>query len=383
MAKHLYGEIPDSYKSKEYLLLSPHMFRCFRELGLGYIESIFPKYQKMYHDATRFRLENMIFTSKEVMEGKIPPEQAEKIIIYTIPHVMSVRADLQMGLLKLLFGGSCDISFIILDDKTNELFHIANLHAENGIPVDWWTVDFSDELLERRHMKLGIKLKDIPKKVNYLKASKLIRDALLDIRNERTPQWADSMYSVATINTSMMFNLFTELSNYEMFNTMWMGLNSKRIYKMPDQLFTLYPSPPLIGTLAFLPYAKWTSKLVGLASGRRLVLHQIEDNVVDWIKQEFPEAYASVILKQWAIGIPVPEMTLSCEIPEKKQELLDENGDLRRHYPSGPRLTLEKLSIPEEEAFQGYLTDITDETPAEITRKNLISKNMGRFTEFF
>ena len=109
MTKHDYGEIPDSYRSKEYLLLSPHMFRCFRELGLDYIESIYPKYQTMHHDATRFRLENMIFTSKDVIDGTIPPEQAEKIIIYTLPHVMSVLADLQSGLLKLLFVDSVDI----------------------------------------------------------------------------------------------------------------------------------------------------------------------------------------------------------------------------------------------------------------------------------
>ncbi|NVM53166.1 MAG: hypothetical protein HWN66_05645 [Candidatus Helarchaeota archaeon] len=380
---HDYGEIPDSYRSKEYLLLSPHMFRCFREFGLDYVESIYPKYQKIQHDATRFRFENMIFTSKEVIEGKISPAQAEKIIIYTIPHVMSVRSDLQSGLLKLLFGDSCDISFIIFDDKSNELFHITNLHAENGVPVDWWMVNYEDELLERRHMKLGIKLKEIPTKYNYLKSSKLIREALLDIRNERTPQWADSMYSVTTINTSMMFNLFAELSNYEMFNTMWMGLNSKHVYKMPDQLFTLFPSPPLIGTLAYLPYSTWTSKLVGLASGRRLVLHQIEDDVVIWIKREFPDAFDSVLLKQWDIGIPVPQMTLGCEIPAKKQELLDVDGNLKREYPDGPRLTLEQLSIPREEAFKGYLTTITDNPlNLSISKKSLISKKMGRFTEF-
>ncbi|HUY01525.1 MAG TPA: hypothetical protein VMV49_18320 [Candidatus Deferrimicrobium sp.] len=383
MKKYQYGEIPDSYRSREYLLLCPHMFRCFRELGLNYIEGIYPKYQQMHHDATHYRLENMIYTSKDVIEGKISPEQAEKTIIYTLPHVMSVRADLQSGLLKLLFGDSVDISFLIFNDSDDELFHITNIHAESGIPVDWWMLDNNDELLERRHLKLGIKLKDIPKKVSYIQAAKLIRDVLLDVRNERTPQWADSMYSMTTINTSMMFNLFAELSNYEMFLTMWMGLNSKRVYKMRDQLFTLYPDPPLIGTLGFLPYSSWTSKMVGLASGRKLVLHQVESNVVAWIKREFPEAYLTVFLKQWEIGIPTPKMTLSCKISEDKNKLLDEKGNLLKAYPNNPRLMLEQLEIPEEEAFIGYLTDITDEESHEkFSRKNLLSKNMGRYTEF-
>ncbi len=386
MIKHYYGEIPDDYRSKEYLLLCPHIFRCFRELGLEYIERVYPKYQKILPEATQYRFSNMIFTSKEIVEGKILPDMAEKIILYTIPHVMSVRADLQMGLQKLLFGDSTDISFLILDDKTNELFHVTNLHSENGIPVDWWVVNHGDELLNRRHMKHGIRLKDIPKKTsNYLKATKMVRELLLDIRNERTPQFSHSMYSLSTVNSSMMFNLFAELSNYEIFNTIWMGMNSKRVYKMPDQLFTLYPSPPLIGTLTYLSMREWTSKLVGLASGRRLVLHQVEDLAIDWIKEEFPEILPMVLLDQWKAGIPNPGMTMGCDIPDKKEKLLDQTGNLVRHYPQGQRLTLEDLEIPEEEAFKGYLTNITDENLLDllISKKNLISQNMGRFTKFF
>jgi hypothetical protein len=233
-------------------------------------------------------------------------------------------------------------------------------------------------------MKLGVKLKDIPKKVNNLKAAKYIREVLLDIRNERTPQWVNSMYSLTSVNTSMMFNLFAELSNYEMFNTMWMGLNSKQVYKMQDHLFALFPSPPLIGTLSYLSYAKWTSKLVGLAAARRLVLHQIEDAAIEWIKEEFPEAFETVIMAQWRAGIPNPNMSVACEIPERKKDLISAQGDLVRSYPEGIRLTLEDLEIPEEEAFKGYLTNITDEVAlSDLSRKNLISMNMGRYTEFF
>ncbi|NVM30920.1 MAG: hypothetical protein HWN65_18915 [Candidatus Helarchaeota archaeon] len=383
---HDYEEIPDSYKSKEYLLLCPHIFRCFRELGLEYFDNIYPEYKKILPEATNYRFSNMIFTSKEIMEGKIPPEQAEKIILYTIPHVMSVRADLQMGLLKLLFGDSTDISFLILNDENNEIFHVTNLHAENGIPVDWWQVDSEDELLERRHIKYGYKLREIPSKTkNLIKASKMIRDTLMDIRNERTPWWQASMYSLSSVNTACMFNLFAELSNYEMFNLIWMGLNTKRIYGMADQLFNLYPSPPLIGTLAFLLRREWTSKLVGLASGRRLVLHQVEDVAIDWIKEKFPEALSIMLLEQWKQGIPNPRMSMACDIPEDKDKMLNESGDLVRQYPEGSRLTLENLEVPQDEGFKGYLTNITDEDPLDlsISKQNLISKNMGRFTKFF
>ncbi len=383
---HSYEEIPDNYRSKEYILLSPHTFRLFKELGLDYAENVYPEYKNILPSATKYRFGNMIYTSKDILEGKIPPEDAEKVVLYTIPHVMSVRADLQIGLLKLLYGDSCDISFLILNDETNELFHVTNLHAENGIPVDWWLVDSEDELLERRHIKYGYKLREIPARTkNFLKAAKMIRETLMDIRNERTPQWSNSMYSLSSVNTSAMFNLFAELSNYELFNMIWMGMNSKRIYKMPDQVFNLYPSPPLIGTLAFLSRRDWTSKLVGLASARRLVLHQVEDMIIDWISEKFPEALSIMLLDQWRNGIPNPKMSLDCFTPGKKEELLNTSGNLVREYPDGQRLTLEKLDIPEGEEYKGYLTNITDEDPLDlsISRNNLISKNMGRNTEFY
>ncbi len=386
MPQHNYEEIPDSYKSKEYLLLCPHAFRLFRELGLEYVEDVYPEYKNILPEATQFRFGNMIHTSKEIMQGKISPEDAEKIVLYTIPHVMSVRADLQIGLLKLLYGDSVDISFLILNDENNELFHVTNLHAENGIPVDWWHVDSEDELLERRHIKYGYKLREIPARTkNFLKAAKMIRETLMDIRNERTPQWSDSMYSLSSVNTSAMFNLFAELSNYELFNMIWMGMNSKQVYKMQDQVFNLYPSPPLIGTLAYLSRSEWTSKLVGISSGRRLVLHQVEDLIIEWISEKFPEALSTMLVEQWKTGIPNPKMTMDCEIPNKREGLLDESGDLVRNYPNGQRLTLEDLEIPEDEAYKGYLTTITDEDPLDltVTKNNLISKNMGRLTEFF
>lgn len=383
MTLHNFEEIPDNYKSKDYLLLCPHTFRLFRELGIAYFDNIYPEYKNILPEATKYRFGNMIHTSKEIMEGKISPKQAEKTVLYTIPHVMSVRADLQMGMLKLLFGDSCDISFLILNDSNNEVFHVTNLHAENGIPVDWWLVDSEDELLERRHLKYGYKLREIPAKTkNFLKASKMILETLRDIRNEFTPQFSQSMYSLSSVNTSCMFNLFAELSNYEIFNTIWMGMNSKRVYGMPDQVFNLYPSPPLLGTLALLSMHEWTSKLVGIVSGRRLVLHQIEDILVNWISERFPEALTIMLKEQWRQGIATPWMSMKVNIPERKEKMLNETGELIRNYPDATRLKLEALGIPEKEAFKGYLTNITDEdSQLSFSPNNLVSKSMGRDTQ--
>ena len=124
---------------------------------------------------------------------------------------------------------------------------------------------------------------------------------------------------------------------------------------------------------------------MGLASGRRLVLHQVEDVAIDWIKEKFPEALSIMLLEQWKQGIPNPRMSMACDIPEDKDKMLNESGDLVRQYPEGSRLTLENLEVPQDEGFKGYLTNITDEDPLDlsISKQNLISKNMGRFTKFF
>ncbi|NVM30070.1 MAG: hypothetical protein HWN65_14600 [Candidatus Helarchaeota archaeon] len=386
MPLHDFGEIPDDSRTKYFIPLSRHVYKVFRHFGTDYTETVFPKFKGIQYDVTKARWDNMIFTGKKIFEGEIPPEDAERTMLYTVPHVITCRADLQVGSNKLLYGDSCDVCFAILDDyPPYELLFVFNGHMESGVPLDWWLVMQDDELLDRRHMKRGYKMREIPGRTkNLTQGAKLLIDILQDIRNERTPQFTTSLLWVSMCWSSAMFNIFSEITNYETLSSIYRGLASKILYKLPDHYFIYYPIPPMFGSLAYTDLDKFDLVIAGLTSSHYLVLNTIEQGAIDWVKDEFPELFKLVYLEQFQEGLPTPQISIQTEIPTRKEKFVDNNGNLVRKEPAGTRLTLENLGIPEEEAFKGYLTDITHETPIDFkpSRDNLVSKGRGIHTEF-
>ncbi|MHA1297873.1 MAG: hypothetical protein ACTSO9_00345, partial [Candidatus Helarchaeota archaeon] len=262
---HKFSEIDDSSRTKNYLPLSRHVYKVFRHFGLEYMDSFFPKFKQIQYDVTKARWDNMIFTGKQIMEGVISKEDAERTFLYTVPHIVICRADLQVGTNKLLYGESTDVSFVIVDDMSEEILFIFNGHLEEGVPFDWWIEGFDSELLDRRHMKRGWKMREIPKRTkNFQQASKLLMDTLKDIRNERTPEFQNSLYTVCMCWSSAMFNSFAEVSNYEMLNQIFNGLACKHVFGLPDQYFMYYPVPPLFSSLMYTSRDRFTSMVAGL-----------------------------------------------------------------------------------------------------------------------
>ncbi|NHI92042.1 MAG: hypothetical protein EAX96_06025 [Candidatus Lokiarchaeota archaeon] len=373
------------HPNKEYMLLAPHMYKCFKELGADYIESLFPKFDEIQYDLIKERWDNMISTSRLVVSGKFTQEETSKMMLYTLPHVISTRTDLQTGLVKLLYGDSVDVTAIMLNDLTGHVVTCMNGHEEQGISVDWWNVGMNDELLERRHRKLGVKIKDIYNKTkNVAKTARLILDVMKDIRNERTPQWSTSLYSIVMLHTSGLFNFFVEPSNYEVLGSVWDGYNSKKYYGMKDHWFLFYPDLPLINSMALTSRGSFISRLGGLTSGKALCIHTIEDPAIDWIHEDVPEAYPAVVQHSREIGVPVARMTLECNVAGK-DNLLTPNEELNRKYPSGTRVKAEDINVTEREFYKGFLTNVMDDAPIDIkvTEKNLVSKNFGKNTTFY
>jgi len=382
-----FGEIPDETRTKYFLPLSRHVYKVFRHFGIEYMKTVFPKFRQGQYDVTKARWDNMIFTGTKIHSGEIPPEDAERTMLYTVPHVVTCRADLQVGSNKLLYGDSCDVCFAIIDDyPPYDLLFIFNGHMESGVPLDWWLVLHDDELLDRRHMKFGYKMREIPGRTkNLTDGAKLLLDILSDIRNERTPQFSNSLLWVSMCWSSAMFNMFSELTNYETLSSIYHGLASKILHKLADFYFIYYPIPPLFGSLAYTDLEKFELMLAGLTSNHYLVLNTIEDGAIKWVREELPELYKLVYLDQWDEGLPTPQLSLKTEIPRKKDKFVDATGNLVRKMPKGTRLTLENLGISEEEAYKGYLTDIDHETPIDFkpSHENLISQGRGIYTKFY
>ncbi|MHA1248438.1 MAG: hypothetical protein ACTSRP_00460, partial [Candidatus Helarchaeota archaeon] len=165
---HSFGEIPDDSRTKYYLPLSRYVYKIFRHFGLDYMKEVQKKFRQVQYDITAARWENMIYTGKKIVSGEMSEEDAKKSILYTVPHIISVRSDLQVGTNKLMYGDSADVSFAIIDDYTSEIQFVFNGHLESGVPWDWYLAGLDDELLERRHMKFGWKIKEIPAKTKTL-----------------------------------------------------------------------------------------------------------------------------------------------------------------------------------------------------------------------
>ena len=170
---------------------------AYTQAGYGKFEEIMPIIPDIAYDFIKLRLDEAIMSAQDCINGKL--KDPEKTMAYMLfPPITTVRCDLQQGLSKLLYGDSIDISFVIFYDLTGEIVFIFNGHCEDGIPIDWWLVGPDDEdVLERRHMKYGYKIKDIPTIAKGMeKSGDMLLGILQDIRNERSPQWASSTYQL-------------------------------------------------------------------------------------------------------------------------------------------------------------------------------------------
>ncbi|MHA1694222.1 MAG: hypothetical protein ACTSUG_03095 [Candidatus Helarchaeota archaeon] len=387
---HTYGEIDDSLRTKKYLPIARHVWRMHQEIGWETWNKATKSLRQVIEEIMRVRMTESIMTSKELIDGKI--KEPEKVITYTIfPPAILTRSDLQQGAMKLLHGESIDSSFILVDDMSQEIFTIINCHMEDGLPADFWFagVKEDDELLDRRHMKLGYKLREIPKRTkNLTKCAYACMDILKDVRNERTPQWSSSPYHSTIIWLSCAINIISELSNYDAMGLMYDMVNTERIYKLPDFYAAMIPWSSTLQMMSMMKRHDYQLRMMGLFQSHYFSIKGIEDIGVKWMRDEHPEIWHASIERQWDDGIPMPIDSLNVEIlgskePKKIPKSVFESGVFEWKYPGTNRITPEKLGMDRSEAIRGVNLDITHETPSdyEVTSDNIVSLGMGRDTK--
>lgn len=381
---HTYGEIPDSSATKRYIPIMRHVYKIFQALGVEYLENTVQNLSdEVLYDTFKLRLNASIEFARDVISGKV--NDATKTMTYAFfPPTITMRGDLQQGTGKLLYGESNDITFICINDLTREIFFILNLHCEDGIPVDWWLAGPGDELLERRHIKFGYKLREVCRKnKNLTQAGFRLLELLKDVRNERTPQWAHSNYLISMVFGTAAINILNEISNYDAMGFIYDGISVKRI--LGEYLFCYCPWPPMIETLTMMPRDKFIMRLIGLATGGLLYLVHIERAARDKINEISPEVLEYGCWGAWENeGVPNPLMSLGCQPPNLKDKKIYKEERFDWTYPEGKRITLADLDMTVEEALDGLLTDLTHEFPInqEFTLDHVISTGMGRETKY-
>lgn len=384
MSEHTYGEIPDDVVTKRFVPLAENLYSIFKELGWDYFYDEFTakgtEFFEKVPDFLSDKFQRAVTTAKKVIDGSIPdPENF--FTTFFFPPVLYVRTDLQMGGTKLIYGNSTDITFIVMNDMNYELELLINAHMEDGIPVDYWFIKKGDEVFDRRHMKLGYKLSEIPEKSkDFLKSGLRIMDILKDVRNERSPQWADSAYSMAMNWAGGSTNMFLEFSSYNVLGQLWDGVNAKKQYGMPDMYFGYIPYPPILKMLLSMGRPEFMIRIEGLLSHNRLFIHAFEPEHYEYMKFISPEALDWCIRKLKEQGVPTPRQSLGCKVPNLKDKKTFKKEEFDFIYPEGPRIMPFEWGLTDEEAFYGIHTDITHETPSEPVygKEHVVSIGVGK-----
>ncbi|NHI91969.1 MAG: hypothetical protein EAX96_05660 [Candidatus Lokiarchaeota archaeon] len=380
---HDYNDIPDEVKVKQYVPLMPNIWQIFRELGWERTKQFIDECEEGVYDFFEERLNESIQTSKLVIEGKI--KEPEKVLSYilAVPS-LTIRSDIVHGTQKLLIGDSTDLTFIALDDFSQELFVFLNAHIEDGVPVDWWLVRPDDELLDRRHMKLGIKIREIPKKMkDFKKTSIRMLDVLRDIRNERTPQWSSADYFVISVWVSFALNVIFEPSNYESMDSTYQGWAAKEIYGLADYIFLLYPWPAMINMMFMQGKESFVRKIANLTTEDHLYFQPFEQNTLERVKTthaEIFDIYKRNILNQ---GIPFPIQSIESGMPNIKNKS-DPNTRFEKQYKSDNFIKVDAMQLNLEDVLKGVYCDITSETNPNdpIDPSKVLSTGIGSNTQF-
>ncbi|MHA1130682.1 MAG: hypothetical protein ACTSQI_04395 [Candidatus Helarchaeota archaeon] len=376
---YTFGDIPDS-RDKPYIPIMHIIWKLYLEIGWDPLKKIFDELAYNVYNLGFERLKNTVDTAKLIMEGKL---DGTNIMNYSLsPPFYVIRNDLQAGSLKMLYGESCDSTFIICNtfDQDQEIGFLMNCHLEDGVPVDFWTVNKDDELMERRHLKLGVKLKDLPKKLKtYDEIGWKAQEILQDVRNERTPQWTTSAYFTGACRMTGVMNCLLEISNYELFFHLYNSYNTKRLYKLDDLMFSYTPFPSLLYTATFMSQYDFILRTVGLTTGLNWALQGWHESNITYFQNEFAEMWDILVNQTWLKdGIPMPQMTLNWRYPYIKEKK-DYVKKFSRTSEKKTLLTLDQLDIPLEDAYKGIFLDFTPEDdPQSLSSNNIISIGMGK-----
>ncbi len=376
-----YADIPDTVRTKKFVPLARHLWNINKQLGYEIILKMIEACPSYIYPELKERLDSTIQTAKAIIDGKI--KDPLKTITYTLfPPVISIRGDLGQGAMKLLFGESLDTTFVTLNDYTGEIFFILNGHSEDGIPVDWWVAGPDDELLQRRHIKLGFKIKEIPlKTTNLTQAGFKLIDVLKDVRNERAPQWASSSYLIGMVYGTGMANVIAERSNWEAIANIWDGVRAPDIYGLPDYWFAFIPWPTLLKTLTFMSRRDFTLRLAGLSTGSQFSIQSIEETGETWLKTNFPEIWEVSFVNQMKQGIPMPRHTVGCKVPNTRKKETYRDSLFDWEYPDKDFLKLEEIGVSLDEAVRGIFLDIDPEFEGRPDASQIISTGTGLKTK--
>ncbi|MDY6964834.1 MAG: hypothetical protein SVM80_02525 [Halobacteriota archaeon] len=120
------------------------------------------------------------------------------------PPIINLPIRIAPAVLTLLLGNSCDNFYYNMDPFTMECNpFLENWHYEDGVQMarqSFW-YENALEILDRRHMRTGEKFRYLNVQRPPGEGGMMARDILADIRNEKTPEYNDSIMYAFPYNT--------------------------------------------------------------------------------------------------------------------------------------------------------------------------------------
>ncbi len=390
------AEIPDSYYSKRFIPLCDNLLTALRlaDSWKDYVGDRADReaFEESMVNGIKTRMNESFEISKVVEEEKISKErQKQTMCFWGYPPLLPVRMDMQSLSTKMIYGPSVDISFVCISDEDREIFFIFNLHVEESIPQKeeglWFLLKSKEpEIFNRRHMKLGIRLSDLGKKIkNNIEVARRVREILIDIRNERTPQWSHSAYYVAFYFMVGVANSSLEFNSYNSLGIIWDGCNADERYGMENCIYNYEPLPPILQMMFKLDRPLWLDRLTNALTGGLLYLNHFEQETLESMKKRSYEIYNTYMrFFSWKLkqGIVFPSQSVQVKPPIYNKET-GKWEQMGFEYPEGPRIHYEDLGLSFEDMFRGVLLDITHKSkPEKVTQEDIISIGHGLKTKY-
>lgn len=112
------------------------------------------------------------------------------------PPIINLPIRLNPSINVVLYGNDVDNFYNYMDSFTLEnIPYLENWHYEDGIQTTriCYSFENAEEVLERRHMRTGEKFRYLCCQRPAVEGERMVKDITLDIRNEKTPQYSNSM----------------------------------------------------------------------------------------------------------------------------------------------------------------------------------------------
>lgn len=393
----IYDLIPDEdYWIKPWMPLAVNVWENMQMMGSYKFYEMYDEFCDIIIDELSARADEATAVTQAIADGKISRKEADHIITYWIlPPILVSKASLLRDSSRIVYGNSADITFCGLSDNDREMKFAINFHFEEGWPTSHWFVKTGDPLLEKRHMKLGYMLKNIPKHYPTLaEAGHHILPVLRDIRNEKDPEHYDSSYNSCLFALSGGISNGMSVSNWDCFAHMWENIHcgnnvnsqNPKIWEsigsgqwVNDALELYEPWPPIMLQLMKLSRRMWCERISGLLTNYQLYFQYVLNfELIEKLGYPFKQ----FLEMRWEEGMPLPAAIVQRKVPDLSGPR--ETWRFGYEYPSDiPRLYLDDLGITFDEACQGFLTNITHETKeTSFDFSNVVAMGHGVDTKF-